>query len=117
MQAMADMLKTEGYATDPIYAKSLKRLLGEYADIRRASSCYTPASPNLLDWIKVILSSSLCVVLDLVVKKKQENEGGRTPEAGSGNVVGVSHPDTGSGYGIQGTERSDGSGPLAFSRL
>ena len=53
------------------------------------------------------------MVLDL--GEKAGNEGGRTPEAGSGNVVGVSHYDAGSGYGIQG-QKDQSSEPLAFSR-
>ena len=33
-QAAADQLKREGYATDPQYASSLKRIMGEYTGIR-----------------------------------------------------------------------------------
>ena len=33
-QAAADQLKREGYATDPAYASSLKRIMGEYTGIR-----------------------------------------------------------------------------------
>ena len=109
--AAADMLKTEGYATDPIYAKSLKRLLGEYADIRSAQVATPAPKPTGLDKGNPFQQ----FMRGLGFGEKAGNEGGRTPEAGSGNVVGVSHPDTGSGYGIQGQKDQSGR-PLAFSR-
>ena len=111
--AAADMLKTEGYATDPIYAKSLKRLLGEYADIRSAQVATPAPKPTGLD--KGNPFQQFMRGLGFGSQEKAGNEGGRTPEAGSGNVVGVSHPDTGSGYGIQGQKDQSGR-PLAFSR-
>ena len=43
--AAAQMLKSEGYATDPVYAESLSRLMREYSGIRASNKSPT-ASPT-----------------------------------------------------------------------
>ena len=103
--AAADMLKTEGYATDPVYAQSLKRLLGEYSGVRQ-----TGGNP-VMNFLSGLFGGN---------KNSEHNdtkETGRTPEykGSTPGVIGVSHPDTGAGYGIDGQEDQSGR-PLAFSQ-
>ena len=106
--AAADMLKTEGYATDPAYAQSLKRLVGEYSDTDVRTSNKGNFMQQFMRFFGVGGGGD----------EKDErggNEGGRIVESGSNTVIGVTHPDTGSGYGIKG--QTDQSGrPLTFSK-
>ena len=44
--AAAQMLKSEGYATDPVYAESLSRLMREYSGIRASNNKSPTASPT-----------------------------------------------------------------------
>ena len=44
--AAAQMLKSEGYATDPVYAESLSRLMREYSGIRASNNTSPTASPT-----------------------------------------------------------------------
>ena len=44
--AAAQMLKSEGYATDPVYADSLGRLMREYSGIRASNNTSPTASPT-----------------------------------------------------------------------
>tara|TARA_R100000030_G_scaffold2091_4_gene1743 strand:+ start:6787 stop:9402 length:2616 start_codon:yes stop_codon:yes gene_type:complete len=106
--AAADMLKTEGYATDPAYAQSLKRLLGEYSDTDARPSNKGTFMQQFMRFFGVGGGGD-------EHDERGGNEGGRTVKSGSNTVIGVTHPDTGSGYGIKG--QTDQSGrPLTFSK-
>lgn len=124
--AAAAKLQREGYATDPQYTKHLSRLMQQYSDVRQTQvtgPVQTPSgSPSgggnpIMNFLGGLANSVLGIGGANASEDGGNDKQGRTPEysGSTAGVIGVSHPDTGAGYGIDGQKDQSGR-PLAFSQ-
>ena len=124
--AAAAKLQREGYATDPQYTKHLSRLMQQYSDVRQTQvtgPVQTPSgSPSgggnpIMNFLGGLANSVLGIGGANASEDGGNDKQGRTPEysGSTAGVIGVSHPDTGAGYGVDGQKDQSGR-PLAFSQ-
>ena len=120
--AAAAKLQREGYATDPQYTKHLSRLMQQYSDVRQTQVTTPSATPSgggnpVMNFLGGLANSILGIGGANAAEHGGNDKEGRTPEysGSTAGVIGVSHPDTGAGFGIDGQKDQSGR-PLAFSQ-
>ncbi|AOO00318.1 hypothetical protein RW020113_013 [Synechococcus phage S-RIM2] len=118
--AAASKLQKEGYATDPQYTKHLSRLMQQYSNLRGAqvtAPTQQPSGNPFMNFFGNLANSVLGIGGANAAEHGGNDNQGRAPEytGGTADVVGISHPDTGAGYGIKDQKDQHGR-PLAFSQ-
>ena len=124
--AAAAKLQREGYATDPQYTKHLSRLMQQYSDVRQTQVTGPVQTPSgtpsgggnpVMNFLGGLANSILGIGGANATEHGGNDKEGRTPEysGSTAGVIGVSHPETGAGFGIEGQKDQSGR-PLAFSQ-